>query len=252
MPANELAALALDIEANGQREAGVLLEGMVLDGWHRYLACQKAGTRFKAEKFDGADPVAFVISRNLHRRHLTAMQKAAAVVAANAWRHRGSATVADPSAEELAERADVSVRTIAHAKTAQELGLAEQAREGKVSARDVQRVSKLPPGKRAKAVKDIKAGKDPALPKPKAVIAGRDVEKLYEQAKADLAETKEALTEMTVLAECAKAFEGNEQFNEMKILRLELKSCKRRRDELMGENAELKKEVGRWKKKAGK
>jgi hypothetical protein len=54
----------------------VLLDGMVLDGWHRYLACAKAGVEFKAMNFDGADPVAFVISRNLHRRHLTPSQRA--------------------------------------------------------------------------------------------------------------------------------------------------------------------------------
>jgi hypothetical protein len=80
MPEKEIEALTLDIEAHGQRESGVLLDGMVLDGWHRYLACDKLGVQFKAKDFDGADPVAFVISKNLHRRHLTASQRAAAVV----------------------------------------------------------------------------------------------------------------------------------------------------------------------------
>jgi hypothetical protein len=78
MPEQELEALALDIEKHGQREPGVLFEGMVLDGWHRYLGCQKAGVEFRAVEFDGDDPVGFVISKNLHRRHMTASQRAAA------------------------------------------------------------------------------------------------------------------------------------------------------------------------------
>jgi hypothetical protein len=45
MPENETRGLAEDIEKHGQREPGVLLEGMVLDGWHRYLACQKDRSR---------------------------------------------------------------------------------------------------------------------------------------------------------------------------------------------------------------
>jgi hypothetical protein len=50
MPPVELEALAMDIEAHGQREPGVLFEGMVLDGWHRYVACGKAGVEFKARR----------------------------------------------------------------------------------------------------------------------------------------------------------------------------------------------------------
>jgi hypothetical protein len=49
MPEKEIEALTLDIEAHGQREPGVLLDGMVLDGWHRYLACDTARRRVQGE-----------------------------------------------------------------------------------------------------------------------------------------------------------------------------------------------------------
>jgi hypothetical protein len=65
MPEKEIEALTLDIEAHGQRELGVLLDGMVLDGWHRYLACDKLGVQFKAKDFDGDDPVSFVYRATL-------------------------------------------------------------------------------------------------------------------------------------------------------------------------------------------
>lgn len=259
MPESELGALALDIETNGQREPGVLFEGMVLDGWHRYLACEQAGLEFKSVEFEGADPVAFVLGKNLHRRHLTALQKAAAVVATGSWRKRGSATVADPSGDQsatvadLAKKADVSPRTIEHAKTAQEIGLGDEARQGTVTARQVDRVSKLSPKNREKAVKAIKEGGDaPQARKPKVLAADPKIEKLYEEVKAELVDTKEALAEMRDLAQSAKAFEEKTEFKEMQVLRLELRSCKRRRDELMRENGELKKQVAHWKKKADK
>lgn len=67
-----------------------------------------------------------------------------------------------------------------------------------------------------------------------------------------LAETKESLAEMTDLVQTLKAHESGEQVKEMQVLRLELRSCKRRRDELMRENAEQKKMIAYWKKKAEK
>lgn len=66
-----------------------------------------------------------------------------------------------------------------------------------------------------------------------------------------LAETKESLAEMTDLVQTLKAHEAGEQVKEMQVLRLELRSCKRRRDELMRESAEQKKLIAYWKKKAG-
>lgn len=88
--------------------------------------------------------------------------------------------------------------------------------------------------------------------KPKVIVASPEIEKLYEAVKGELTETKESLAEMTMLAESAKAFEEKTEFKEMQILRIELQSAKRRRDELMRENAELKKQISFWKKKAEK
>ena len=77
MSADELEKLTTDIAANGLLEPIVLLDGQILDGRHRYQACLAAGVEPKFVEFTGADPIAFVLSKNLHRRHLTAAQKAA-------------------------------------------------------------------------------------------------------------------------------------------------------------------------------
>lgn len=82
MSAEDLARLTDDIAAHGLVEPIVLHEGQILDGRHRYHACQQAGVEPHFTVFDGDDPVAFVLSKNLHRRHLTSAQKAAIAVEA--------------------------------------------------------------------------------------------------------------------------------------------------------------------------
>jgi hypothetical protein len=71
----EFKAFANDIKERGQQEPATLLDGKILEGRNRYRACQKLGIELKVKQFDGDDPLAFVISANLHRRHLTESQR---------------------------------------------------------------------------------------------------------------------------------------------------------------------------------
>jgi ParB-like chromosome segregation protein Spo0J len=71
----EFEELVDDIRANGLREEIVLHDGMILDGRNRYHACRAAGVEPRYRIFDGSDPAAFVISANIHRRHLRADEK---------------------------------------------------------------------------------------------------------------------------------------------------------------------------------
>lgn len=78
MKGAELNALADDIKRSGQRDDIVLYENQILDGRCRYLACKAAGIEARFVAFTGNDPVAYVLSKNLPRRHLTASQRAIA------------------------------------------------------------------------------------------------------------------------------------------------------------------------------
>ncbi len=153
-----LDALVADIKEHGQREPGVLFEDMVLDGWHRYQACERAGVEFVATVYTGDDPVAFVISKNAHRRHLTAGQRATAVVSCHAWRKSGenqhtsgggdSLSPPPASNAEMAAEAKTDVRTVQRAKRAVEAGLGEAVRDGKISVQAA--AEQAAPKKRAK------------------------------------------------------------------------------------------------------
>ena len=76
LPDDELRELADDIAANGLRNPVVLFQGKILDGRNRYLACELAGVKPRFSEFQGDDPIGWVVSQNLHRRHLTASQRA--------------------------------------------------------------------------------------------------------------------------------------------------------------------------------
>ena len=78
MQGEEFDALKADIAAHGLREAIWLHpDGRIIDGRNRYLACCELGMEPECRTWDGAGSlVAFVVSLNLHRRHLTESQRA--------------------------------------------------------------------------------------------------------------------------------------------------------------------------------
>ncbi len=76
MQDDEYERLKDDIAINGQLEPIVLYEGKVLDGRNRYKALCDIGLKTDFEEYQGDQPLSYVISKNLHRRHLTASQRA--------------------------------------------------------------------------------------------------------------------------------------------------------------------------------
>ncbi len=69
--------LAADIEANGLQEPIYTYEEQILDGRNRYLACKLINVEPDYRTYNGSDPISFIVSLNLIRRHLNTVQKAA-------------------------------------------------------------------------------------------------------------------------------------------------------------------------------
>lgn len=74
---DEIRKLGLSIKNNKQREAIVLLDGKILDGRNRYLACHmhNIAPQFLNYK-NNLGPLTFIKIKNLDRRHLSSAQKA--------------------------------------------------------------------------------------------------------------------------------------------------------------------------------
>ncbi|MFT3905619.1 MAG: hypothetical protein QM718_04870 [Steroidobacteraceae bacterium] len=118
LPDAELAELARDIGEHGLREAIWTYQGQILDGRNRYLACEKAGEIPEYREYKGKDPLGFVVSLNITRRHLTNEQRAMAA-ARIATLGKGG----DPNAsrealtqEQAAEQMHVSRSSVQRAK----------------------------------------------------------------------------------------------------------------------------------------
>jgi len=72
---DEFEQLKQDIAENGQLEPIVTYEGQILDGVNRYRACLEVGMLPDMKEFNGDDPLSYVISKNIRRRHLDTSQK---------------------------------------------------------------------------------------------------------------------------------------------------------------------------------
>ena len=82
----EAIALAWPMQANGATGVEVrYYEDKVLDGWHRYRACEELGLLPLLVEYTGDDPAGFVIKNNGLRRHMTAESRASAIIACHGW-----------------------------------------------------------------------------------------------------------------------------------------------------------------------
>ena len=242
----EFDALVSDIRANGLRQPIVLHGGMILDGGNRYRACQKAGVEPEFIDFDGDNIVSFVLSANLHRRHLSAGQQAAIVASAQDWAkaqtHGGS--------RRGGQAATLPVETVA--------GRAAQSGASERTQRMADKVAKANPdlAKRVahgevslpKAVQQVeqKVGKPEKKPDD---MVGRLRARIAEL-EAELSELREvheeAMSNMAVMADELSAYkraadpEHALKFRQQEQYKTALES---QRDDLMNQCAALKREV---------
>lgn len=149
LPERELHELADDIVTFGQREPIWLLDGMILDGRNRYAACLFAKVDPVFEQYAGDDPLNFVLSLNLHRRHLTDSQRALVAAQIVDWESGVNQHTAGPAnlqTREAARRLSISERAVAAAKRIHEHGaaeLVEAIRDGRVSVHAGEAISDL-------------------------------------------------------------------------------------------------------------
>ncbi|KKN13995.1 hypothetical protein LCGC14_1000720 [marine sediment metagenome] len=76
MNEKEFKELKEDIKQNGLIDTIITFEEKILDGRNRYNACKELGVEPKFKEYKGSNPLQFIISTNLKRRHLNESQKA--------------------------------------------------------------------------------------------------------------------------------------------------------------------------------
>ena len=150
-----------DIRTNGLHEPVWLYEGKILDGRNRWLACEDLGITADFREYEGDDPVGFVVSLNLTRRHLNESQRAM-VAGKLATMKQGTRTDLKPrenspevSNKEAASLMNVSDFSIKKAKHVQKDGtpeLVSKVEAGEVKVSVASDIATLPKEEQAEVV----------------------------------------------------------------------------------------------------
>lgn len=153
----EFDELVADIKANGLREHIVFTvpDEMILDGRNRYRACLKAGVVPTFLPYRGDDPVAFVISANLRRRHLDESQRAMVAAKLATLRLGDNQHAEGLPIGRSSKLLNVGERTVARAREVQEHGTPElitAVERGSVSVSAAADVATLPASEQAEIV----------------------------------------------------------------------------------------------------
>jgi hypothetical protein len=75
MKGKDFAALVASIRKDGLEDPIVNYENQILDGRNRFAACAEAEVEPSFADYEGTDPLAYVLRKNLHRRHLQTSQR---------------------------------------------------------------------------------------------------------------------------------------------------------------------------------
>jgi ParB-like chromosome segregation protein Spo0J len=143
MTGQEFTELVADIKANGLVNPIIRQGDTLIDGRNRMAACERAGVTPRFTEFTGDDPTAFIISANIHRRHMKESQRAiiamriANMTVGGDQRSDHCANLHNEkiSQTQAADMLNVSRRTVADAKAVERDApkLAQQVLEGKMS-----------------------------------------------------------------------------------------------------------------------
>ncbi len=159
MSGREFDELVEDVRANGLREPVVVSGDQLIDGRNRVRACAAAGVVPEVRELaHGTDVASWVMSVNVHRRHLDASQRALLA-------SRLSALTGEVTLSQAGEMMGVSRASVARA-AAVEKGpepLRNAARAGVVSVGDAYELRGEEPETIKQLVEDVRSGAAPNL-----------------------------------------------------------------------------------------
>ena len=115
----EFDELVADIKLHGLHEPVVLFGGKVLDGRNRLRACEAANVAPTYTVYTGDDPVSYVVSLNLRRRHLNESQRAMVAAKLASLKLGDNQHSKGPSIEEASRLLNVGHASVERAKTVQ-------------------------------------------------------------------------------------------------------------------------------------
>jgi ParB-like chromosome segregation protein Spo0J len=277
MSADDFKMLIDSIDINGVLEPVMFWEGKILDGWHRYLACQELKiASFRKMEYEGNDPSGYVFAKSL-RKSKTPFERGALIVGLQNWEtKRGrpslslkgldgkSCTSTGLTISEQAAAAGVSESTIHHVKNIKGgiPELEEAVKAKKISIKDAAEIARLPNEEQKEALekklqeKEEKKNKTKKDKPKKLDTVPLDVYEALQKEFDDLQDHCENL--VATLKRCefelqaVESFRGNEQVKMLMECQAQIVTLKKINDQEMNKSHELQKQVNYLNKKAGK
>jgi hypothetical protein len=156
---SEFNALVEDIRARGLCEPVTVFQGKILDGRNRARAAAAAQVELSSVNYDGDDPLEFVISKNLRRRHLRDSQRAL-IAARLANMPRGARTDRGKRLDSIStlrasQLLNTRARTVSNAKVVRDNGVSELVKlveRGECSVSAASIVARLSPDQQSSLV----------------------------------------------------------------------------------------------------
>lgn len=218
LPEDDLDELVADIEQHGLRKPVELWRrtGQVLDGVNRLIGCRIARVKPTFIEVDTDDPIAYVISANQRRRHMTASRRAViadelAQLATGRHSQQGAQNCAPVvTQQKAADMMNVSRRSVQDARTVRtqaEPEVRAAVRRGAVSVDVGAAVAKLPAAQQKAAAAEGKAGLKKAAKRRRASVktqrpaSSRKRQQSVEQIVTDLGHARSKLYEDARLLE---------------------------------------------------
>ena len=247
----EFKSLKDSIERNGQRDKILLFEDQILDGWHRYQACLQLGKAPVFGVFTG-DAVECVIDKNIHRRQLTASQRAMALATCNQWlgvgtnqlSPQGDSGAIAMSIRKMAVAANVNPKTVEKAKLVSLRATPELRKQVIAGATTLAEAVRALDSEGAKTTKPRPAVKASVSAKVHQELLDR-YSKLHEE-YLELGNNYGVLAED---AELALAFQNREEFALLKQLQATVTNLTEARDRWQNEVAQRQKQINYLKRR---
>lgn len=159
----EFGELVADIAANGVREPVWTKNGALIDGRHRWKACEQLGIDCPTREYEGDDLVAFVVSLNLRRRHLDESQRAyvaAKLATLTRGRPEENPPIGGISASDAATLLNVGTRSVERARKVLSDGVGElqsAVESGEISVSAAAEIAAKPADVQVEAVRHFRA-----------------------------------------------------------------------------------------------
>jgi ParB-like chromosome segregation protein Spo0J len=279
MSEDDFKMLIDSIDINGVLEPVMFWEGKILDGWHRYLACQELKiASFRKMEYEGNDPSGYVFAKSL-RKSKTPFERGALIVGLQSWetkRGRPSLSLKGLDGEsfsrtgltipEQAAAAGVSESTIHNVKNIKGgiPELEEAVKAKKISIKDAAEIARLPTEEQKEALEKAlqeKEEKKSKKNKPKKDAKKSDTVPLdvYEALQKEFDDLQDHCENLVAtLKRCefelqaVEALKNNEQVKLLMDCHDQIKSMTDARDQVMIKNAELQRQINYINKKSGK